>query len=394
MMVMLSDEDRMIRDTVREFISAEVMPFERILIQREIDGGHGASPGLTRAERRELQQKGRAAGLWGVDTPQQYGGAGLPPVTQAVIFEEIGRTFVDFEFGGSALATLYGCNPEQEQEYLLPTIAGDRQPCIAISEPGGGSDVRAMRTRARRVGDDWVINGEKTWITHATYADFAIVFARTESEEGRGITAFLVDRDRGWTSSPIPLMGNRDKVGSMHFDDVVVPDRCVLGQVHRGFDHAMGFIYRNRGYVISAKNLGTASRLLEMAIAWAREREIQGRKLAEFENIAHGIAECDAALRAAKLLVYQAAARAQQGLDYRHEAYVNKVYVARMAGQVVDRVLQIHGALGYAKESPVERWYRDLRVERIYDGTDEVNLGSIARNLFKGNRSPGDVFGR
>lgn len=392
--VRLSDEDAMIRDTVKDFVRREVMPYEQVLTQREIDGGHGASPGLTREERRDLQRRGRDSGLWGIDTPEEFGGANLPPLTQALIFEEIGRSFVDFEFGGSALPTLYGCNEQQRADFLIPTIEGDRQPCIAISEPGGGSDVRAMRTSARKVGDSWVINGEKTWITHATYADFAIVFARTSTPEGEGITSFLVDRDLGWTSSSIPIMGCRDKIGSVNFDDVVVPDSCVLGAVNEGFKHAMGFIYRNRAYVISAKNLGTAARLLEMAVDWARDRSIQGRPLTEYQNIAFAIAECEAELRAAKLLVYHAASVAGEGLDYRHDAYVNKVYMARMVNRVVDHVLQIHGAVGYAKESPIERWYRDLRVERIYDGSDEVNLHGIARNLFKGNVRPGEIFAR
>lgn len=389
----LSDEDALIRSTVRDFVRREVMPYEPVLIRREIEGGHGASPGLTEQERRALQQRGRDAGLWGIDAPAEYGGADLPPLTQALIFEELGRTFVDFEFGGSALPTLYGCNDRQRREYLIPTIEGVRQPCIAISEPGGGSDVRAMRTTARRrEGGDWIINGEKTWITHATYCDFAIVFARTCTEEGEGITGFLVDRDRGWTSSPISMMGCRDKVGSLHFEDVVVPADHVLGEVNHGFDHAMGFIYRNRAYVISAKNLGTAARLLEMTLDWAATRTVGGRRLVDHENVAFAIAECEAELRAAKLLVYHAASRAGAGRDYRHEAYINKVYVARMVNRVVDRALQIHGAMGYAKESPVERWYRDLRVERIYDGADEVNLAGIARNLVKGHKRPGEIF--
>lgn len=387
----LTDEDALIRQTVREFVHREVLPYEAVLLRREIDGGE-ASPGLTRQELRALQTRGRESGLWGIDTPAEYGGADLPPLTQALIFEEIGRTFVDFEFGGSALPTLYGCTPEQRQEYLIPTIEGHRQPCIAISEPGGGSDVRAMRTTARRVDGHWVINGEKTWITHAMYCDFAIVFARTSTADGDGITGFLVDRDRGWTSSPIPMMGCRDKVGSLHFDDVVVPDDHVLGEVNRGFDHAMGFIYRNRAYVISAKNLGTAARLLEMTVQWAKDRTVRGRPLADHENVAFAIAESEAELRAAKLLVYHAAWVAGTGRDYRHESYVNKVFVARMVNRVVDRALQIHGAVGYAKESPVERWYRDLRVERIYDGTDEVNLAGIARNLIKGHKRPGEIL--
>jgi acyl-CoA dehydrogenase len=251
----------------------------------------------------------------------------------------------------------------------------------------------AMRTTAIRDGNSWTITGEKCWITRADTADYAILFARTPQEgPAGGITCFLVDRAAGYTSTPIALMGSRDKVGSIHFADVRVPLDAVLGEVNQGFAHAMPFIYRNRAYILSAKNLGAMGRMIEMAMAWAQERTVFGKKLAERENIAFAIAECEIALRAAKLLVHHAATRAASGADYRHEACAAKVFVARTANDVADRILQIHGALGYAKESIVERWYRDLRVERIYDGSDEINLASLARNLFKGHARPGGLF--
>lgn len=389
----LSVEESSIRDTVRTFVDRELIPLESTLLQREIDGGYGASPGLSDDERAALQAKAQRLGLWGIDTPEEYGGADLDPVAQAVIHEELGRTFVDFEFGGSVVHALYGCNAEQRERYLLPVMRGERpRPAVAISEPGGGSDALAMRTTAVRKGDVFVINGEKTWITYADTADFCILFVRTPLEGDGGVTAFLVDRGLGWESRPIALMGARDKVGSLVFEDVEVPADRVMGVVNRGFDHMMGFIYRNRAYMLSAKNVGAASRLLEMAIAWAKDRIVGGKALAERDSVGFMLAECELELRAAKLMVYQAADRARRGVDYRHEAYANKVFVARMAGTVVDKVLQLHGALGYAKESPVERWYRDLRVERIYDGADEVNLANLARSLLRSYRSVGDVL--
>lgn len=388
----LTEEQRHIRDTVRRFVEREVMPYEQILIRREMDGG-GASPGLTDNERRSLQEKGRAIGFWGIDLPAEYGGADLDPVTLAVIHEELGRTIVDFEFGGSVLPALFSCSEDQKARYLMPTIRGERVSSIAITEPGSGSDAMGMRTTAIRDGNDWVINGEKCWITRAHTADYAILFARTPQEGPKGgITCFLVDRAAGYTSAPIALMGSRDKVGSIHFNDVRVPLDAVLGEVNKGFDHAMPFIYRNRAFILSAKNLGAMARMIEMAISWAQERSTFGKRLAERENIAFAIAECEIELRAAKLLVHNAAAKAASGADYRHEACVTKVFVARTANTIADRILQVHGALGYAKESVIERWYRDLRVERIYDGSDEINLASLARNLFKGHARPGALF--
>jgi acyl-CoA dehydrogenase len=381
----LSEEQKQIQDTVRKFVESEVMPVEQRVIEREIEGNCGASPGLSQQEMKSLQDKARELGFWGIDTPEEYGGADLDPVTQAVVHVELGKTIVDFDFGGSVLPALYSCDGTQKEKYLLPTLQGERVSAIAISEPGSGSDARAMRTTAVRDGDSWVINGEKCWITRGNIADYAILFARTPGEgDPNGITCFLVDRANGWSSTSTAMMGSRDKVASLYFSDVRVNNSAILGNVNNGFEHAMPFIYRNRAYILSAKSIGAMERLLSLAIEWSKEREIFGKKLSERENIAFAIAEMEAELRAAKFLVFHAAWRAATGQDYRHEACIAKVHVARTANKVVDKVLQIHGAMGYAKESVVERWYRDLRVERIYDGSDEVNLSSISRNLFRG----------
>lgn len=389
----LTQEQRQIRDTMRRFVESELIPLEPRLIRREIEGRHGASPGLIPEEQRELQEKAKALGFWGIDLPAEFGGADLDPVTQSVIHEELGRTIVDFQFGGSVLPALFACNEEQKERYLHPTIRGERVSCIAISEPGSGSDARAMRTIAVRDGDDWVINGEKCWITRGHLADYAILFARTPCEEAPdGITCFLVDRAMGWTSAPIPVMGSRDKIGSLAFDNVRVPASAVLGTVNRGFDHAMPFIYRNRGYVLSAKNIGAMARMIELTIEWALSRKVFGKLLSDRDNIVQAIAEMEVSLRTSKLMVHHAARKAAAGEDFRHEACTVKAYVARTANQVADRALQIHGAMGYAKENVIERWYRDLRVERIYDGSDEINLANVARNLFKGHKRPGDMF--
>lgn len=388
----LTPEQHEIRTTLRRFVERELIPLEPSLLRREIDGP-GASPGLTPAERKGLQDQAATLGLWGVDLPAQYGGADLDPVTLSVLYEELGRTIVDFEFGGSVLPALFACSEAQQQAYLLPNIRGERISAIAISEPGGGSDAKAMRTTARRQGDGWIINGEKCWITRADTCDFVILFARTPDEGmPHGITCFLVDRSAGFTSAPIALMGSRDKVGSLFFKDVRVPASAVLGEVNHGFDHAMGFIYRNRAFILSARNVGAMTRMIELTIDWANGRTVFGKPLAQRDNVMQAVAEMEIQLRTSKLLVHHAAAKAARGGDYRHEACTVKAHVARAVNQVVDAALQIHGAMGYAKESVIERWYRDLRVERIYDGSDEVNLANVARNLFRQYTRPGDMF--
>jgi alkylation response protein AidB-like acyl-CoA dehydrogenase len=388
----LSPEEKDILASVSTFLSKEVVPLEEMLIRRGIEGVR-KSARLSHEEEKALQDKARQSGLWGIRTPERFGGADLSPLLESLINVELGRTIVNFAFGGDAMNVLYHCNDEQQAQYLVPTIEGERHSCVAISEPGGGSDVRAMRTTAIRHGDDFVINGEKMWITGGNDADYVVLFARTPEEgDPEGITGFLVDRDMGWKSSPIPLMGAADDVALLNFTDVRVPARNVLGEVNKGFDLLINWVYSNRLLILAPRNVGACERLLSMAIDWANNRKTFGKALSERENIAFAIAESDMEIRAAKLLALNGAWKATVGQDYRHEAYTAKTYAARAANNIVDRVLQIHGGMGYAMELPIERWYRDLRVQRIYEGTDEVNLAGIARNLFRGNVPPGQIF--
>jgi acyl-CoA dehydrogenase len=387
----LTDEVVAILDTVKAFRLKVLMPYENILLQRAISGTD-PSPTLTWEEQTALQQKGREIGLWGINTPEEFGGMPLSPLLQSMINMELGKTFVPYRVGGNAPSILFFANEEQKQEYTIPNVEGQRNGnAIAISEPSGGSDVSAMRTTAIRDGDDFIINGEKMWISNGSEVDFLVVFARTPREgDENGITGFIVDRAMGWTSSDIPLMGS-EKVALLNFNDVRVPARNVIGEVNGGFKLLIDWVYENRLVLLAPRNIGACERLLEMAIDWANTRKTFGKFLRERENIAFWVAESDIEIRAAKLLTFNGAWKMSAGMDYRHEAYVAKVYAARIANQVVDRVLQIHGGMGYAMEMPIQRWYRDLRVERIYEGSDEMNLVGIARNLFKGNTQPGQV---
>jgi acyl-CoA dehydrogenase len=383
----LSDEERQIRDTIRTFVQREIVPLENEVLRNERAG----APGLDPVVLRELQEKARRSGFWGIDTPEEYGGIALGPVMSAVLAMELGRTFVPFRFGGSADNILFSANDEQKQAYLLPTIAGERRSCFAITEPGAGSDARAIRTRAVRSGDDWVINGEKTFITGGNEADFCMVFAVTDPEKGAdgGVTCFLVDRDMGWKSSPIPTMGEWGPA-ALSFQDVRVPAAAVLGEVGKGFELAMRWIGQGR-FIIPARAVGAAERLLEMAIDYAKVRESMGHKIADYQAIQWQIADSHVEIESTKWLTLHAAWRVQHGLDARHASSVAKLHGAVMANQVVDRVLQIHGGMGYTKELPIERWYRELRLLRIYEGTDEIQRRTIARNLLKGHVELGTI---
>ena len=376
----LTDEQKAIRDTARAFITDRVVPYEPEVLRRERRG----EPGMTRDERRELQLAARKFGFWGLSTPEEYGGMSLPAVTQALVWTELGRSFVPFSFGGEADNILYDANEEQRAAYLIPTIEGERLSCFAITEPGAGSDAANIKTLARRDGADWVINGEKTFITGGNEADFAIVIAVTDPEAGAraGSTAFLVDRSMGWTSHFIQTMGEGGPA-SLVFDEVRVPARNVLGGVGQGFELGMRWIGRGR-YLIPARALGAAERLLSMALDYANTRETFGKPIGENQAIQWMIADSEVELEAARWLVLRAAWTVDQGGDARHASSMAKLYGANMANHVVDRVLQIHGGMGYTRELPIERWYREARLWRIFEGTDEMQRLIISRDLLRG----------
>jgi acyl-CoA dehydrogenase len=381
----LTDEQHSIRATARSFIEKEVMPLEPEVLQRERRG----ESALTHEELRALQRRAREFGFWGLGTPARYGGAELPSVTQSLIWTEVGRTFVPFVFGGETDVILYKADPAQQETYLLPAIEGERASCFAVTEPDAGSDLAAIRMRARRDGGDWVLNGEKTFITRGQEADFAIVIAVTDPEQGYrgGFTAFIVDREMGWTSAPIETMGPARPI-SMSFEDVRVPAANVLGEVGEGFQLAMEWIGRGR-YVIPSQAIGAAERLLTMAVEYSNQRETFGSPIGEHQMIQAMLADSEVELEGARWLVLLAAWTVDQGRDPRHQFSMAKLSGATMANRVVDRVLQIHGGAGYTRELPIERWYREARLWRIFEGTDEIQRRTIARNLLAGRRRVG-----
>jgi alkylation response protein AidB-like acyl-CoA dehydrogenase len=377
----LSDEEKAIRDTARAFIRNELLPLEPEVLRRE----RAHRPGLDRAELRELQLKARKFGFWGLSTPPEYGGMSLPAVVQSLIWTELGRTFVPFRFGGEADNILYYANDDQRRDYLLPTIEGERISCFAITEPGAGSDAANIRLSARRDGEDWVLNGEKTFITNGNDADFAIVVAVTDREQGThrgGTTAFLVDREMGWRSEFIQTMGEGGPA-SLVFDDVRVPHRNILGELGQGFELGMRWIGKGR-YLIPSHAVGIAERALRMAVDYANTRETFGRTIGTNQAIQWMIADSETELEAARWLILRAAWTVDQGLEPRHASSMAKLYGAGMVNRVVDRVLQIHGGLGYTRELPIERWYRQVRLLRIYEGTDEMQRLIISRDLLRG----------
>jgi alkylation response protein AidB-like acyl-CoA dehydrogenase len=319
---------------------------------------------------------------------------GLPAVTQSLIWTEIGRSFVPFRFGGEADNILFRANEEQKREYLIPTIEGERRSCFALTEPGAGSDAANIRMRARRDGDDWILTGEKTFITGGNEADFAIVVAVTDPDRDvrdGGSTAFLVDRAMGWRSEFIQTMGEGGPA-SLVFEDVRVPGRNILGEPGQGFQLAMEWIGKGR-YIIPSHALGIAERALTMAIEYANTRETFGAPIGTYQAIQWMIADSETELEAARWLILRAAWTVDQGLDPRHASSMAKLYGAGMVNRVIDRVMQIHGGMGYTRELPIERWYRQVRLYRIFEGTDEMQRLIISRDLLRGYTKVGGHLG-
>jgi acyl-CoA dehydrogenase len=383
----LTDDERQVRDWVRTFVTRELMPLEPGVLERERNGDLGMTPDQLGV----LQDKARRAGFFGIQTPEEYGGMGLGAVMNALIEIELGRTFLPFAFAGDADNILFEANEKQKDTYLLPTIEGARRSCFAITEPGAGSDAGNIRTTAVREGDEWVINGEKTFITGGDSADFAMVFAVTDPDKHRhgrpdeSVTCFLVDRQAGWTSTPIPTMGQWGPA-SLSFQDVRVPHSGVLGEEGRGFELAMRWIGKGR-YLLPARALGACERLVEMAMEQARNRVTFGEPLANRQAIQWMIADSAVEIEALRWLVLTAAWQVDHGIDSRQAQSVAKLHGGVHANHIVDRVLQIHGGMGYTRELPIERWYRELRLLRIYEGTDEIQRRTIARNLLSGHVS-------
>ncbi|QQK80529.1 acyl-CoA/acyl-ACP dehydrogenase [Salicibibacter cibi] len=380
----LTEEQKMVQTTIRKFVEKELMPLENDVLRNEREG----RPSLPEGKIRELQQKAKDAGFWGINTPEEYGGADLGQVMYAIVMMEVSKTFVPFTFGGSADNILYYGNEEQKKKYLLPTISGEKRSCFAMTEPGAGSDTQNIKMTAEKDGDEWVLNGEKTFITGGNEADFVMVIAITDKEahaaNGRdGSTCFIVERDMGWKSEYIDTMGEWGPA-SLIFDQVRVPEENILGDLHRGYDLGLEWIGFAR-WIVGARAVGSAERLLNMAIDYSKERETFGKPISTRQAIQWQIADSAVELEAAKWLVLNAAFSLDNGEDNRHYASMAKLYGATKGNDIIDRVMQIHGGMGYTKELPIERWYREARLWRIYDGTDEIQRLIISRNLLKGN---------
>jgi acyl-CoA dehydrogenase len=336
-----------------------------------------------------LQAKARALGLWALQTPAASGGAGLSVLGQVVVAEEaakcrMGAFFPALgAFGGNPPNIMFKASAEQFDRYAKPIIDGTMSKAYtAITEASGGSDpARAIKLKAVRDGDGYLLTGSKMWISHAPDADWGVIYART-GEGRQGISAFILEKNTpGVTFSRIPVMASFAPY-ELHFDNVRIPAGQLIGAEGQGFSLASEFLVHGR-IVYAAGPIGIAQSALGMTCQWARERDVFGGKLADKQGIQWMLVDSEVDLRAARLLMYQAAWNADLGRDVRVDASVAKMFGTEAAYRVLDRCIQVHGALGISTELPLERWFRDLRVKRLGEGATEVQREVIARSLVR-----------
>ncbi len=378
----LSDEQEMIVSTVRSFVENEIYPHED-LVERTGE----VPPDIAEA----IKAKTQELGFYACNFPESVGGAGLSHVDFALVERELGRGSMALtHFFGRPQNILMACAGDQVDRYLLPAVRGERMDALAMTEPDAGSDVRGMKCSARRDGGDWVLNGTKHFISGADHADFFIVFVATgEDDTPRGpkkrITTFLVDRGTpGFTVrhgyKSVSHRGYKNMI--LEFDDCRLPDAQVLGAVDGGFAVMNEWLYATR-ITVATMCVGRARRCFDLALDYAAERKQFGQPIGKFQGVSFQIADMVTEIDAADLLTLAAAWRLDQGLPANREIASAKVYASEMLAKVTDTTLQIFGGMGLMDDFPVERFWRDARVERIWDGTSEIQRHIISRELLR-----------
>ena len=382
MLFELSEEHRMLKDLVAKFVDQELIPLEPAALAREIKG---EKMGLSPEEETRLHAKCKELGLWGLDVPEQFGGANLPAVALMAMNEELGRTCIPFFFppdSPNLHMLMAACNEDQKQRYMLPYASGEKKSAIAISEPGAGGDPSGMTTRAVKDGSDYVINGRKIWVSRVPYVDFTIVMARVgEGKRHEGITAFLVDKGTpGFIIEREIAMIGGQRTCELVFDNLRVPETQILGEIGQGFA-PMQLRLTVRRLQMGAWCTGMAVRALGMLIDHAKQRTTFGMKLSDRQAIQWWIADAATRIHACRLMVLHAAAKQDAGGDVRTEASMVKIVATELAQDVIDHAMQAYGAMGMTRELPLQMMMQKVRTMRIYEGPSEVHRMVIARRL-------------
>lgn len=378
----LTDEQELIVSTVRSFVEREIYPHEALV----------EKTGEVPAEiAQDIKQKCLDLGFYASNFPQSVGGPGLSHLEFALVERELGRGSIALtHFFGRPQNILMACTGDQVDRYLLPAVRGEKMDALAMTEPDAGSDVRGMKCSAVRQGGDWVLNGSKHFISGADHADFVVVFVATGVEETpRGpkkqITCFLVDRGtpgfeiaNGYRS--VSHRGYKNSI--LYFDNCRLPDAQVLGVVGSGFEVMNEWLYATR-ISVATMAVGRARRVFDHALDYAAGRSQFGQPIAKFQGVSFQIADMITEIDAADWLTLAAAWRLDQGMPANREIASAKLYATEMLARVTDATLQIHGGMGLMDDLPIERFWRDARVERIWDGTSEIQRHIISRDLLR-----------
>jgi len=378
----LTDEQQMIVSTVRAFVENEIYPHENA-----IERSGEVPPDLAAS----IKQKTLDLGFYACNFPQNVGGAGLNHLDFALVERELGRGSMALtHFFGRPQNILMACAGEQIERYLLPAVRGEKMDALAMTEPGAGSDIRSMKCSARRDGGDWLLNGSKHFISGAEHADFVIVFVATgEDDTPKGpkkrITTFLVDRGTpGFTIRDgyrsVSHRGYKNMI--LEFDDCRLPDAQVLGEIDGGFAVMNKWLTATR-ITVATMAVGRARRCFDLALNYAAEREQFGQPIGKFQGIGFQIADMITEIDAADFLTLAAADRLDRGLPANRQIASAKLYASEMLARVTDTTLQIFGGMGLMDDFPIERFWRDARVERIWDGTSEIQRHIISRDLLR-----------
>lgn len=373
----LNDEQKMMIDTVRRFIAEELKPLED-----EVENT-GALP---QDKALAIHQKAKELGLYALNMPAELGGGGLSNLDRILCEEQFGHTtdiLIRRTFG-NVYEPLLHCKGEQVERWLKPAVEGTRTCAITITESGAGSDAAGIKTNAKRNAEGrWVLNGSKHFISDGLWSDFFLVSAKTGEKEismfmvDKGLPGFTVGKDQA-------MMGLR---GTPHlelfFDNVVLEDAALLGEQGQGFKLAMGALNVVRLAQVGARAVGKATHVCELMLDYANQRQQFNTRIGDFQMVQQMLADSVIEINAARWMVYHAAWMLDQGLDAREQIAMVKVHAAETLGRVVDRAVQVFGGMGFCKELPIERYYRDARIYRIFDGTSEIHRGVIAKSALK-----------
>lgn len=384
----IPEEHRMLHELVARFVRDELMPLEPAVLQRD---AAGQGSGLTRDEAARIDARSKELGLWGLDAPQELGGAAMPVSAMVGVHEAMARTIVNYSlppYTANLRMLLIAADAGQKKRYLEPYVRGETRAAIMVSEPGAGADPTGIATRAVRDGAHWVLNGRKIWVSFLDDADFSIVMARTGGDKGSrgGISAFLVDRGTpGMTiERRIPMLAGHH-THEVVFDDCRIPLGQLLGEEGKGFEPMQERLGAKR-VQMAAFAIGRAQRALDMLCEYAPQRRTFGVPLADRQAVQWWIADAATRIHACRLMTYETAWRIDRGIDARTQTSMIKTYATEMCWEVVDRAMQAFGAMGMSKELPLHQMAADARIARIYEGPSEVHTWVVARNTLAAAR--------